>query len=137
MEKLEYFWSPAAAEAAKGDLPGTMARVREEASEIASQARGWFIHTISLNGFDLLCTGEERNDAWTVCVQVATFKHRDGSEVNFPRPEQTRQNEPILSPDEVMLGVKPFDACQLVKITEWQKNVASADGLPFGQPTLK
>jgi hypothetical protein len=67
---LFVLWSKSAVTAAGSNLAELQAKIVEEATEIISQAREWFIRSIygSNESACYTCRGEEYSEFWTIFV---------------------------------------------------------------------
>lgn len=84
---LAILWSKAAVDSAGESLAHIQHSVRLECSEIAGQARGWFLHVVQPEGAAAyLCNGKDDGQGWRVWVQLAEFVAMDPLPDDHPDP---------------------------------------------------
>lgn len=73
---LLVLWSKAAVTAVSSEISALQSKIAEQASDVASQTREWFLHAVRGDGQGMyyLCTGNELEDKYKIFVQTARYK---------------------------------------------------------------
>jgi hypothetical protein len=113
---LFVLWSKSAVTAAGSNMADLQAKIVEEATEIISQARNWFMHSISVSNWSVCytCRGQEDSEFWTIFVQTGWYKpsisDHDGHQnperrsIMFPEALKEPDNETFASYGDIMKG---------------------------------
>jgi hypothetical protein len=113
---LFVLWSKSAVTAAGSNMADLQAKIVEKATEIISQARNWFMHSISVSNWSICytCRGQEDSEFWTIFVQTGWYKppisDHDGHQnperrsIMFPEALKEPDNETFASYGDIMKG---------------------------------
>jgi hypothetical protein len=105
---LFVLWSKAAVAAAGPNLADLQAKIVEEATEITSQARDWFLHSIPGGNESVCytCSGQESPGCWRVFVQAGWYKPSVSDPDRHPNPERRSITFPeaLKEPDNEMFA---------------------------------
>jgi hypothetical protein len=113
---LFVLWSKSAVTAAGSNMADLQAKIVEKTTEIISQARNWFMHSISVSNWSVCytCRGQEDSEFWTIFVQTGWYKpsisDHDGHQnperrsIMFPEALKEPDNETFASYGDIMKG---------------------------------